>query len=467
MPKKHIDYKELWTVALAQIEVKLDNPTQYKTWFHGTKLLEINKKNALVGVKNTYTADWLKRKHNFIIEDTLSYLCGESVKVTYKISENVAEFAQNPKQGHIPPEPSLLNISEGSAGELQSAISASKLNPKYTFENFVVGESNKMAHAAALAVADKPGEHYNPYFVYGNTGLGKTHLTTAIAVRMLEKNYNKKVVYTPAEGFLIEMVAGIKSGRPHKFREKYRDNADLLIIDDIQFISTWEQTQNEFFNTFNVLQAANKQIIIISDRPPDRLENLTPRLKSRFQGGIVVELTRPDYEHRIAILQKKLQSNMSDDMDYEFLSFIAKNVTDNIRELEGSLQKLILMKRVKKEPLTIQEVAKQLGKDTISKRKKITVSKVLKEVAREFEISTADIKGVRRTSDVALARQICMYVLRIELNYKLEEIARHLNRKDHTTIMHGIDKIKSMRMIDESFREQLVAIIENLNGDKL
>jgi chromosomal replication initiator protein len=468
MAKQALDKDEIWKVALAQIEVKIDSPTHFRTWFTGTKLLEVDAGKALVGVRNSYTADWLRRKHQDMIESTLSYVFGDKLKVDYKIAEELANIPTPTVRAKdkVATNPSLLELSGGNSGELYSALTRYKINPKYSFENLVVGSSNQMAAAAAKAVAENPGQTYNPFFIYGRTGLGKTHLAHAISRRLLERNPDNRILYVPAETFLNEMVNAIKTGRTKNFRERYRDSLELLIIDDIQFISDWERTQTEFFNTFNVLQAANKQIIIISDRSPDELEKLTPRLRSRFQGGMVVDVSRPDFEHRLAILDRKLTSLGSAKVARDTLQFIAKNVTDNVRELEGALQKVALMQSLTPDrDLTIEEVAKQLGKDSISKRKKISVQQVLKIVARSFEVSVADIKGERRTKEVALARQACMYVLREELNYKLEEIAKLLNRKDHTTIMHGIDKMRSLRVVDEGFRQQLVNIVETLSSE--
>lgn len=465
------DYKYIWHLALAQLEVKLDNPIHFRTWFAPTVLTEIKGSQATIAVRNHYGADWLKRKHQEMIENTLSYIAKKKLKVQYLISEELtndaaAKVAAKPESKAQPRTDahSLLAMNNGESDQLYQALVKAKLNPKLTFENYVTGESNNMAQAAAQAVADNPGSIYNPLFIYGHTGLGKTHIAHATGRRILERNQSKKIIYISAEGFMNEMVKAIRAGKNIQFREKYREAADVLIIDDIQFISSWEKTQTEFFNTFNVLQAAGKQIIIISDRPPDELEKLTSRLRSRFQGGIVVEVGRPDYEHRMAILEKKLAS-LGKSLDKRIVEFIAKNVTDNIRELEGALQKIILISSLQpNRELSLEEVAKQLGKDTVSKRKSVSVPYVLKTVAKEFALTTTDLKGNRRTAEVALARQICMYILRQELNYKLEEIARFLERKDHTTIMHGIEKIASKRLTDEAFRGQLLNLIETVNG---
>lgn len=458
---------EVWKIALAQIEVKLDSPTHFRTWFTGTKLIEVSSGRAVIGVRNSYTAEWLRRKHQDMIEATLSYVSGEKLKVEYKISDELANtptptFKAEPEKLKTQT-PSLLDSNQAGSNQLYNSLSSAKINVKYSFENFVVGSSNQMAYAAAQAVAEKPGEVYNPFFIYGRTGLGKTHIAHSIARRLLERNPEQKIIYVPAETFLNEMVSAIKSGKTKQFRDKYRDIANLLIIDDIQFISDWERTQTEFFNTFNVLQGAGKQIVIISDRAPEELENLTPRLKSRFQGGIVVDVARPDFEHRLAILERKMTTLGVTEVSREILNFIAKNITDNVRELEGALQKVVLMKNlIRDHEITLDEVAKQLGRDTLTKRKKVSVPQVIKLVAKEFDLSVVDLKGSRRTKEVAMARQVCMYLLREELHYKLEEIAKFLNRKDHTTIIHGIEKVKSMRLVDESFRNQLIGLTEQL-----
>ncbi|MFW5702673.1 MAG: chromosomal replication initiator protein DnaA [Candidatus Dojkabacteria bacterium] len=480
MPGNNLDYKDIWKKTLAQIEVKLDNPTQFNTWFLHTNLIEVSGKKATVAVRNSYSADWLRRKHQIMIEQTLGYVAKkEGIEVEYKISEeltksvlvkgSLGKVGEDSGEGNRSRSsygkssgPSLLDLEGGESAQIYTVLQQAKINPKWRFENLVVGEANQMAHAAALAIAESPGQVYNPYFIYGGTGLGKTHMAHAVATRIIERDIEKKIVYISAEGFMNEMVRAIQTGKNIKFREKYRKSADLLIIDDIQFISNWEKTQTEFFNTFNVLQADGKQIIIISDRPPEELNNLEARLKSRFQGGIVVEIQRPDYEHRLAILRRKMEQT-GQVIPEKFVNYLAENVTDNVRELEGALQKVVLLNNLARHELSIEEVAKQLGKDARAKRKVISVQQIIKKVAKEFEVSSSDIKGSRRTADIALARQVCMYIFRQELGYKLEEIARFLNRKDHTTIMHGIQRVADKRAADEVFRDQIINLIEKLS----
>lgn len=457
------DLKELWKITLAQIEVKLDSPAHFKTWFKDTKLVEIEGKVAKIGVKNSYTSDWLKKKHNGLIEKTLIYNYGEKIKVEYVVDKTLV----NTPPPKITPEEVMKDSPmfnpTGSQQDVNSLVKQSKLNENYTFENYVVGSSNKLAHAAAQGVANTPGTVYNPLFIYGGTGLGKTHLSQAIGRQILENDPEKTVLYVSSEGFLNDMVKAIRSGKNMEFRQKYR-TLDLLIIDDIQFLSKWQETQNEFFNTFNVLYNDKKQIILISDRPPEEIEKLEDRLRSRFQGGMTVDVSQPNFELRLAITQQKL-TDLHIDLPEKLVEYIAEIITDNIRELEGALQKIALYNNMKDDDLTTEEVAKILGKDAKSKREKISVKKILKTVAEEFNITIKDIKGPRRTADIAFARQVCMYILREDFEYKLEDVAKMLERKDHTTVLHAVDKVKSKLMVDDGFKTQFDIIKEQITSE--
>jgi len=457
------DLEELWKVALAQIEVKIDSPAQFKTWLKDTKLLKVKKKDAVIGVKNTYACDWLKKKHHRIIKETIAYVYGKELEPKYEVD---SELAQKPMEKVTPEEfikeTPIFGIKNGTTQDLRTLLKKSKLNSKYSFASFVNGNSNKMALAAGKAVSEKPGEVYVPLFLQGRTGLGKTHLAQAIGREILERFPNKKVLYTSSEGFLNDMVKSIREGKSLDFRRKYR-TCDVLIIDDIQLISKWVETQSEFFNTYNELHNSARQIILISDRTPDRIDGLEPRLKSRFNGGIVVEILPPDYEMRMAILEKK-SSEVGIDLPSKITEYIAKEIKDNIRELEGALQKVSLYNSMTDQDLTLEEVARIIGRDHKSKREKIKPSSILKAISREFEVTVKDIKGPRRTADVALARQLSMYILRLELGYKLEKIADLLNRKDHTTVIHAIDRIESKTKVEEGFRDQVDNIIAHLQN---
>lgn len=447
------DLGHVWKITLAQIEVNIDSPAHFKTWFLNTSLKEIDSSTAKVGVNNSYAADWLRKHHYQTIKRILSYNLNRDIELEFSIDSSLAN--KKPPQIETP----LLSYDpvESNIHILKKA----SLNEAYSFDNYIVGPSNRLAHAAARSVSQKPGFSYNPLFIYGTTGLGKTHLAQAIAREILERDPTSKILYISSERFLNDMVNSLRSNKSSQFRDKYR-TLDLLIIDDIQFIYKWKETQTEFFHTFNVLFNDNKQIILVSDRPPEEIDNLESRLKSRFQGGMIVDISKPDYETRLAILEKKLEQTGGGLPRY-ILDFIAANVSDNVRELEGAMQKILLYNNMREDDLSIDEVKHILGKDNQKKRKKIKAPQVIKQVAQEFNISAKDIKGPRRTADLAFARQVCMYLLREDFGYKLEEVAALLNRKDHTTVIHAVDKVKSRLMLDEGFKSQVGIIRERIN----
>lgn len=447
--------KQLWKVALAQIEIKLDAPATFKMFFQDTSLLRIDGKNAVIGVTNPYTSEWLKSRYEQLIKDTVSYVYGDPLSPTFEIIQHEEQSANNREDAEKSP---LLNPEGGMLGGILDAVAKSGLNPKYTLNTYVVGNSNRIAHAASSAVTTNPGQVYNPLFIYGKTGVGKTHLAQGIGRSILEKSLKRKVQYVSSETFLNDLVRGIKTGSTDKMRVKYRQ-IDCLIIDDMQLISKWVSTQTEFFNTFNELYNAGKQIILIADRKPEEIQNIESRLRSRMQGGMVAEIAQPDYETRLAILQKKNDS-AGYNLSLHIIEFIAKTVTDNVRELEGSLQKVALFNSMKPDgELSLEEVAHTIGKDSRSKREQIKVPQIIKAVAKSFNVTVKDLKGPRRTKEVALARQVAMYILREEYSYKLEEIAKFLNREDHTTVMHGIEKVKQKAMLQEGFNSQISNLI--------
>ncbi|BCX13649.1 MAG: chromosomal replication initiator protein DnaA [Candidatus Dojkabacteria bacterium] len=464
MPMNIKDKNQLWKTVLAQIEIKLDAPAQFKTFFQDTKLIDLQGNKAVIGVINPYTAEWLKAKHEKLIKDTISYVYGEELKPEFHVYQdtNIKELEKEFDYEEAP----LLATQHGVLNSVIDEINKAGLNTKYSFSNFIVGNPNRIAHAAALAVVDNLGAIYNPLFIYGPTGVGKTHLAQAIGRAVLERNIAKKIKYTPSEGFLNDMVKAIKTRQQEKFRAIYRP-LDILIIDDMQLISKWVATQEEFFNTFNELYNAGKQIIMIADRKPDDIKNLESRLRSRMQGGMVVEIAKPDFEMRLAIAQQKAESS-GFDISKQALEFIARSITDNVRALEGAIQKVALFNQMKPNGhLTLEEIAHTLNIDSQSKRNSIKISTVLKEVAKEFNVSVKELKGPKRTKDVALARQVAMYILREEFDYKLEDIARFLNRKDHTTVMHAVDKIKSKTMIQDGFHAQISKIISAINESSM
>lgn len=450
--------EDIWKKTLAQIEIKLDSPTHFNTWFRDTRLIKIDGKTAVIGVKNSYTGDWLYKKHKQLIESTLSFVYGNQIIPKFIYDKKVTKQKKKPQEKQEEP---LLSVRNGVDEITHKRISDSNLNDRYTFTNYIVGASNRLAHAAAISVSENPGKSYNPLFIYGSTGLGKTHLIQAIGRHILDSDTNNRVLYCTTENFLNDMVESIRSNVMERFRAKYR-KLDVLLIDDIQLISNRKETQSEFFNTFNVLFQASKQIIITSDRTPEEIPNIEKRLISRFTGGMVADIGNPDYEERVAILKQK-SIDFAIILPDRLLKYIAELATSHVRALEGALQKVNLYNSLKKdEDLSLAEVAKIIGKDPSSKRKKVRLTTIFKKISTEFGVTTKDIKGPRRTKDIAFARQVCMYVLREEFGYKLQEVSELLKRSDHTTAIHGIDKVKSMMQSNLTFKEQIDNLISEI-----
>ncbi len=455
--------EEIWKKTLAQIEIKLDSPAQFKTWFKDTRLIEIKKNLAIIGVKNSYTADWLKQKHTGLIQKTISFVYSKDLKPKFVYDPELAK--SDDIIGKKESEDPILKVKDGVDEHSHIKIKNTNLNEKFSFSNFIVGSSNRLCHAAAISISEHPGSSYNPLFIYGPTGVGKTHLLQAIGRQLIDRDINKKVLYCTSENFLNDMVANIKSNTMDKFRNKYR-KLDVLLIDDIQLLSNRKETQTIFFNTFNSLSHASKQIVITSDRAPEEIPNVEDRLISRFQGGMVADISRPDFSERLAILEQK-RKEFAIDISDKSLRFIAEIVKDNVRELEGALQKVNLYNSMKKTgELTLAEIAKILGKDPNSKRQKVTLSSIFKRTAKEFGVTIKDLKGPRRTKDIAFARQVCMYILRKEFGYKLQKVSELLKRSDHTTAIHAIDKIESMIQSNLTMSEQINNLVSDIHNSK-
>ena len=350
-------------------------------------------------------------------------------------------------------------------------IERANLNPRYTFETFVVGKNNNFAHAASLAVAESPGEVYNPLFLYGGVGLGKTHLMHSIAHFILERDPKKKVLYVTSEAFTNELIESLKSGKTGNelpmtaFREKYR-NVDVLLIDDIQFIIGKESTQEEFFHTFNHLHVSGKQIIISSDKPPKDIETLEARLRTRFEWGLIADISAPDYETRMAILKKKIESDQLEryHIPEDVLQFIAANIKSNIRELEGSLNKLIALYKLKNEEINIALAAEAL-KDLISpdENRKITPELIIDTVSEHFGVSVTDLKSASRDARTTNARHIAMFLCRTMTDTPLKTIGSLLGGRDHSTVKHGVDKMSKDMENNDSLKNTINIIKKKIN----
>ncbi|MCD8019259.1 MAG: chromosomal replication initiator protein DnaA [Clostridiales bacterium] len=336
----------------------------------------------------------------------------------------------------------------------------SNLNPRYTFDSFVVGPTNKMAHAVSVAVAESPGSSYNPLFLYGGAGLGKTHLMHSIAHHIINNRKDLKVLYVTSEKFTNELIDSLKHDKNKEFRDKYR-NIDVLLIDDIQFIIGKESTQEEFFHTFNELHEAKKQIVISSDKHPREIATLEERLRSRFEWGITADIQPPDYETKMAILKKRAELEHLE-VDSKVLHYIATNITSNIRELEGALNKIYVYAHLEKKELTL-ELAEEALKDTIETQQEIAPEFIMDIVAEHYNITVADILSRKKNKEIAMPRQICMYLIRKYTNSSLQVIGKTMGNRDHTTIIHGYDKINDLIKKDENIRVNVDMIIKKIN----
>ncbi len=396
---------------------------------------------------------YISKKYTLPLQVAIAEITGYTCKVTFITSEEAKQDQQTAETAFYTQE---------------SVFEAAHLVPKYTFDTFVVGGNNKFAHAASLAVAESPGEIYNPLFIYGGVGLGKTHLMHSIAHFILEKDSSKKVLYATSEEFTNELIEAIRNGSSSvmaQFREKYR-NIDVLLIDDIQFIIGKESTQEEFFHTFNTLHNAKKQIIISSDKPPKDMDILEDRIRSRFEWGLIADISSPDYETRVAILQKKEELDHYQ-IDDEVIQYIASNIKSNIRELEGSLNKLIAFANLENREINV-DLAKQVLKDIISpnEHKTITPEYIISVVADHFNVSEEDIIGSKRSSRIVLPRQISMYLCRELIDIPLSAIGKTLGNRDHTTIIHGCEKIENQMKESESLANTIDILKKKINPQK-
>ncbi len=457
LPFSMLDPDALWRSAKENIKLMI-GVEEFRNIFGTSYIESINNGVAQISCDTALKREKILRDYQFALKDALKKSCGQNLEVEINLREtNVArnkiKYEYHDPTGVVQ-SVDLFSAAENEQHQKEENLKKAQLNPKYVFSNFIVGSNNRLADAVAEAVVDNLGEAYNPVFFYGNTGVGKTHLMQAIGNEVINRYPNKKVVYISIEQFLNEMVEAIRTKRNEDFRNKYRA-VDLLIIDDVQFVETYPRTQEELFHTFNTLYQANKQIVLASDRPPKEIKNITDRLRSRFEGGMVADIQAPDYETRLAILEQHIiERNLKIEIPKEYLELIAKNIENNIRELEGALTKVISLFKLGMNP-TYEDIGKLLQIDLESKRKKISPAKVMKCVSDVFDVKLVDIKGNRRTAYVAQCRQIVMYILRNELAMPLERVAQEVNRKDHTTVLHACEKIKALREKDSHFNEKM------------
>lgn len=435
-----MDINQYWNEALQIIEKEISSPVSYETWILPIVPVGIDGSRFLLRVSEPFYKEMLEKRHLPLIRSAIKTV----TKVNYEIVIlTEGEEAPHSTQSIIKPE--------------ENNDLAKNLNPKYVFSSFVVGNSNRMAHAASLAVAESPAKAYNPLFLYGNSGLGKTHLMHSIAHFILEKNPSTKVLYVTSETFTNELILSIQNNKNEEFRNKYR-NIDVLLIDDIQFISKKEGTQEEFFHTFNALYESNKQIIISSDRPPKEIKTLEDRLRSRFEWGLIADIQPPDYETRIAILRKKADRDhlvVPDDV----MAYIAKNIVSNIRELEGALTRIVAYATLTNQDISLELTEKSM-KDVYSENAQapLTPDLIQEIVARHYNIRVEDIQGNKKPKSIAFPRQVSMYLCRKLLDISLPKIGDSFGGRDHTTVIHAISKIEKQMENDTELKKTIIQL---------
>lgn len=435
-------FKDLWIDILSELKKTLSD-ISFNTWFSDTEILFMSDSKIIIGCSNSLILETINLRYLDTLSNIIFSLTNSnySLKVMLKEEFNEKNLYQNNKP---------LSDTTKNKTTIKNFTTSSNLNNKYTFESFVVGNSNRFAHAASLAVAESPSKAYNPLFIYGGVGLGKTHLMHAIGHLINENNKNLKVVYLTSEKFINELISAIKDDKNIEFREKYR-NVDVLLIDDVQFIAGKERTQEEFFHTFNALHESNKQIILSSDRPPKEIKTLEERLCSRFEWGLIADIQPPDYETRIAILKKKADVDKLN-IPNDVLIYIATKIKSNIRELEGALLRVVAYTNLTNSTVSL-DLAKEALKDLINTKnsKTITIEYIQETVANYFDINIDMLKSQRRTQNITFPRQIAMFLCRKLTDSSLPKIGENFGGRDHTTVIHAYEKIQNKIDSDQDF----------------
>lgn len=458
IPKKTMttDLKKLWEQTLSEIELQIPKPN-FLTWFKNSRLIEKtnDSKTVVVGVQTNFAKEWIQSKYHKMITEIIQNLNEEIMRVEYIVltGEDIEKkiFTQEEK---TPQQPA------GSVGFIEFAADPeTNLHPRYTFKTFVVGSSNELAFAASSAVAKEVGTKYNPLFIYGSTGLGKTHLIQAIGNEVLKEHHHRiKVKYVPSERFVNDVVWAIRQKRMEDIKQKYR-NVDVLIIDDIQFIGGKERSEEEFFHTFNILHQNNKQIILSSDRPPSAIPTLEDRLRSRFEGGMIVDITYPDYEMKLAIIKNKVQEKHFNLPD-EVCHLLASKIQRNVREIEGVINKLYFYKEVKNTEVDIK-VAEEIIHNTLQQQiSNINPNHILKNVAQFFDIGQSELINKSRRKEIVLPRQITMFLLRDMLGMSYPDIGDKMGKRDHTTAIHSYEKISLEITKDKALNQKIILLKE-------
>ena len=464
-----MDAKQVWRAALGELQVSL-SPANYETWLRDTQLVDVDEQRFRIAVPNGFAKDWLESRYRSLISQTLARIVGYSVQVEFVIGPTPESPDSPPNGASEAPIPAVTN---GAAGRQQVRLEPTRvggeggttyLNPRYTFANFIVGSANRLAHAASLSVAERPGHAYNPLFLYGGVGLGKTHLMHAIGNQVIAKFPRKRVVYATSEKFTNEFIASIQQGKIDEFRARYR-RIDLLLIDDIQFIADKERTQEEFFHTFNAIHEDSKQIVLSSDRPPKAILTLEERLRSRFEWGLIADLTAPDLETRIAILRAKAEEGAVP-ITSDVIEFIARKVVSNIRELEGALNRIVAYASMGAMPIGI-ELAQAVLSNVLynPKKRQVTPERIARVVSEYYSVPMDALQGQKRDKAIVVPRQIAMFLMREETDVSLLRIGAELGGRDHSTVLHACDKITREVAVNDELRREIAAVRELIYAD--
>jgi chromosomal replication initiator protein len=439
---------ELWNQALIEVKERI-GAQNYETWIKPIRFASRNKSEINLEVPNKFFRDWLTEHYLIQIEDVLSSLVKDRIRVVFEINEKLE---------------SRLTVDRGvkkEEKERERPPRNTNLIPKYTFDNFVIGASNQFAHAACVAVANQPGDHYNPLFIYGGVGLGKTHLVNAIGHHSVTQRPSLKVVYLSSESFMNELIASLRRDKMDEFKRKFR-NVDILILDDVQFIAGKERTQEEFFHTFNSLYESHKQIVITSDKFPKEIPGLEDRLRNRFEWGLIADIQPPDMETRVAILQKKAEVE-GVQLPHDVAIFLASNIDSNVRELEGSLTRLGAFSSLTKATITV-ELTKELLRNTLKgAQREVTVENIQKTICDYFNIRMADLKAKRRTQNIALPRQVAMYLCRKHTETSFPGIGDKFGGRDHSTVIHASKTIERKIKEDPHMQKTIEKLEKNLH----
>jgi chromosomal replication initiator protein len=454
--------QQIWQAVLGELELSLSK-ANFTTWFKGTFILDIDDKLILLGVPNAFTKSWLEKKYNSEILNALRSITDKDIKkIEFKVASIKNAEAKNIEE-ETTNETSTFSTTKKTPAPTPTPTNNNSygLNPQYTFNSFIVGKTNELARAASTAVAENPGSTYNPLFIYGGAGLGKTHLLQAIGHQIINNDPKQKILYITCEKFTNDFINSISTGKASSFKDLYR-SVDVLLIDDIQFLAGKEGTQEEFFHTFNSLHQNNKQVVLTSDRPPKSIPALENRLLTRFEWGMIADVSLPDYETRVAILEYKLGEKKYK-LEQAILNYLANNISSNVRELEGALNRIIAFHELNNNTPTLESVKAILANLTTNLQKKsVTAKEIINVVAAFYDIGLEDLVGKCREKKLVIPRQISMYLLREEIKSSFPTIGNELGGRDHTTAMHAVSKIQKDYDNDERIRREIEQIKQRL-----